>query len=171
MCIACCEPSRNCDGDRAEECCGARCGKETIDMSMKIFLTGYPGWLAKNVLASVLQPGFPQQDLNEKLQGAEITCLALPSERAAVEAVSSGVNVVFGDLTKKEDCERFLWDAKDAVVIHIAGIIHPRRVREFYSINVEGTRNLLEAASAKGARRIVVMSSNSPIGVSRDRSV
>jgi nucleoside-diphosphate-sugar epimerase len=50
------------------------------------------------------------------------------------------------------------------VVIHTAGMIHPRRVRQFYEVNVEGTRNLLTAAMAAGVRRAVVVSSNSPLG-------
>ena len=59
--------------------------------------------------------------------------------------------------------------ARDAVLIHTAGVIHPRRVREFYEVNVEGTRSLLEAAAAAGVRRAVVVSSNSPCGCNPSR--
>jgi nucleoside-diphosphate-sugar epimerase len=50
------------------------------------------------------------------------------------------------------------------VLLHTAGIIHPRRVRELYEINLQGTRHLLAAAAEAGVRRVVVVSSNSPCG-------
>ena len=48
--------------------------------------------------------------------------------------------------------------------LHTAGMIHPKRVREFYEINRDGTRNLLEQAASAGLKRAVVVSSNSPCG-------
>ena len=58
--------------------------------------------------------------------------------------------------------------AEGATVFHLAGIIHPKRVRDLFEINTEGTRHLLAAAAAAGVRRVVATSSNSPAGVSRD---
>jgi len=69
-----------------------------------------------------------------------------------------------GDLRNSADCERFCEGARGAILFHIAGIIHPRRVRELYEVNLEGTRNLLDAAVRAGVRRAVVVSSNSPCG-------
>ena len=43
-------------------------------------------------------------------------------------------------------------------------MIHPRRVREFYEINRDGTARLLDAAIGAGVRRAVIVSSNSPCG-------
>jgi len=53
--------------------------------------------------------------------------------------------------------------------LHIAGLIHPNRIKDLYEVNLNGTRNLLEAAAKKGVRRAVVMSSNSPIGCNPSR--
>jgi len=50
-------------------------------------------------------------------------------------------------------------------VFHAAGIVHPRRVRELYEINVDGTRNLLEEAIHARAKRFILVSSNSPAGL------
>jgi nucleoside-diphosphate-sugar epimerase len=58
---------------------------------------------------------------------------------------------VFADLT---ECE----------VVHAAGVIHPRRVRDFERINVDGTANILRGAIRAGVRRFVHLSSNSAIG-------
>jgi nucleoside-diphosphate-sugar epimerase len=43
-------------------------------------------------------------------------------------------------------------------------MIHPRRVREFYEINRDGTAHLLDTAIQAGVKRAVVVSSNSPCG-------
>jgi len=69
-----------------------------------------------------------------------------------------------GDLRNGNDCVEFCKGAKDAILFHAAGVIHPRRVREFYEVNVRGTENLLDAAVGAGVRRMIVVSSNSPCG-------
>jgi nucleoside-diphosphate-sugar epimerase len=55
------------------------------------------------------------------------------------------------------------------VLFHCAGIIHPRRIREFYDVNVTGTTHLMAAARKAGVRRAVVASSNSPFGTNARR--
>jgi nucleoside-diphosphate-sugar epimerase len=74
-----------------------------------------------------------------------------------------------GDLHDPSTCARFCEGARGATLIHTAGVIHPRRVREFYEVNVEATARLLEAAVAAGVRRAVVVSSNSPCGCNPTR--
>ena len=58
-------------------------------------------------------------------------------------------------------------DGAKGAFLPYRGIIHPRRVKEFYDVNVECTRNLLEASTAVGLQRAVIMSSNSPCGCNR----
>ncbi len=101
----------------------------------QILLTGSDGWLGSR-LRQILADKFPNVPLR----------------------------VFTGDLRRPDDCVRFCRDAKDAVLFHTAGIIHPRRVRDFYDINAQGTMNLLDAAVAGGVRRAVIVSSNSPCG-------
>jgi nucleoside-diphosphate-sugar epimerase len=69
-----------------------------------------------------------------------------------------------GDLRNSDDCVRFCDGAQGATLFHTAGIIHPRRIRDFYDVNVHGTMQLLDAAVAGGVRRAVIVSSNSPCG-------
>ena len=45
----------------------------------------------------------------------------------------------------------------------MCGIIHPKRVREFFEINVDGTR-ILEAAQNNKIKKAIIVSSNSPCG-------
>ena len=89
----------------------------------------------------------------------------LPGQDATeLASVSDRIEVIAGDLRNPADCARLCQGTGGAVLFHTAGIIHPRRVREFYDINVTGTANLLDAAVGSGVRRAVVVSSNSPCG-------
>ena len=133
-------------------------------------VTGASGWLGRR-LVHVLAHGLPDHPLTATPDSSSrIRALVLPGDdSASLRAVSDRVSIIEGDLRNPEHCRRLFEGARAATVFHIAGIIHPRRVREFYEINVQGTRNLLQAAIAAGTRRAVVMSSNSPIGVNPRR--
>ncbi|MEI6391603.1 MAG: NAD(P)-dependent oxidoreductase [Verrucomicrobiota bacterium] len=130
-----------------------------------VLVTGATGWLGSRLVES-LAHGLPEtESLRQPQENLRIRCLALPGQdTAALQKVSPRVEIVSGDVQNKSDCETFCAGAKGAVLFHVAGIIHPRRVADFYSINVAGTKNLLDAAIRVGARRAVVMSSNSPCG-------
>jgi nucleoside-diphosphate-sugar epimerase len=74
------------------------------------------------------------------------------------------VRAVHGDIRNPGDVDRFCADARDGVIFHVAGVIHPRRIADLYRINHEGTVNVVNAARRAGVRRIVGVSSNSPFG-------
>ncbi len=132
-----------------------------------LVVTGAAGWLGRR-LVDTLAHGLSDHPLTAAPDvSSRIRALVLPGDDAGgLRMISDRVDVVEGDLRRADDCRRLLEGTGGATVFHIAGIIHPKKVREFYDINVEGTRNLLQASMDAGARRVVVMSSNSPIGVS-----
>ena len=138
--------------------------------SKHLIVTGAAGWLGRR-LVDTLAHGLPDVGaLATPPAEARIRCLVLPGEdEAALARVSDRVEIVSGDVRDPKASARLFEGTRDAVVFHIAGVIHPRRVDEFYQINVDGTRRVLEAAIAAGARRAVVMSSNSPCGCNPDR--
>ena len=80
------------------------------------------------------------------------------------------VRALDGDLRDSAAVDAFCEGARDALLFHCAGVIHPPRVRDFYEVNTEGTRRLLVAAERAGVRRAVVVSSNSPFGANRSRT-
>lgn len=123
-----------------------------------VIVTGAAGWLGRR-LVDVLANGLPGHPELERAR--RVRALVLPGE----ETVGSDtVEVVRGDLRERATCDALLAGARGATLYHTAGVIHPRRVRDFFSINVEGARTLLDAAAEAGVRRAVMVSSNSPVG-------
>ncbi len=94
------------------------------------------------------------------------------SVRALVRPASKlrelDVEAVSGDLREPESLRRAV--AGCAVVFHIAADyrLWARDPSELYQSNVEGTRNLLQAARAAGAERVVYTSTVGSIGVPKD---
>jgi nucleoside-diphosphate-sugar epimerase len=135
-------------------------------------VTGFPGWLGNRLVRFLHDPhpDFPQGLTQPSFE--RVRCLVLPG--TPLEGIRSrypDLEIVEGDIRDPAATARLCAGASEATAFHLAGIIHPRRVRDLYEINAEGTRNLLDAAAAAGVRRVVATSSNSPAGVARDPSV
>lgn len=136
----------------------------------QVLVTGAAGWLGRGLL-NALVGGLPDVEaLSAPQPDLRIRALELPSvDTTPIETLSDRIEVVKGDLRDAEDCKRFCEGAKGTTLFHLAGLIHPRRLRELYEVNVEGARNVLAAASDAGVRRVVVVSSNSPCGCNPSR--
>ena len=131
-----------------------------------ILVSGANGWLGRRVVRA-LTKGDPEMGPVGQ-GGHKVRALVMPGEEAGDLAVM-GAEIVHGDVRDPYATRAFVSGAEGGTLIHLAGIIHPRRrVREFNEVNVDGVKHAIEAAAAAGIRRAVVMSSNSPIGVSRN---
>jgi len=133
---------------------------------MKVLLTGCPGWLG-NRLLEVLTKGWEGKGPERNW---ELRCLVQPElDVSFINRLSKDIEVSYGSLLGKDSLRQACQGVE--MVIHLAGLIHPRKISDLYAVNSRGTSYLLEAAVAAGARRFIYISSNSPAGVNTDRHI
>ena len=118
---------------------------------MRVFVTGANGFVGLNVVSALVSSG---HDVVSIVRDGSNTAFLEPF----------GVDIVRGGL----DDVRTLTDAMrgaDAVV-HVAGNTSCNRkdMPKLLEVNVDGTRNIVEAALATGIRRLVYTSTTSTIG-------
>ena len=126
-------------------------------MARTAFVTGATGFVGLNLVEALLAQGWRVLALHRA--GSELKYLSrLPAER------------VVGDVTDAEAVRRALPPEVDAV-FHVAGntSLWSRRNAAQDRINIEGTRNMVEAALARRARRFLHTSSISAWGLQRGR--
>ncbi|MCK1719876.1 NAD(P)-dependent oxidoreductase [Bradyrhizobium sp. 141] len=126
-----------------------------------VLLTGATGWLGRRI-AAALTKGLPEVRLLAT-GGFRVRALVLPGEDVS-QLREQHVEIVTGDIRDMESVRALVAAAEDAILIHMAGVIHPRSVAQFEAINTQGTINLLTAAQKVGVRRAIILSSNSAIG-------
>lgn len=120
-----------------------------------LLLTGYPGWLGNRLLESLLADPLPGLETVRCLVLKSPASPALPDSKVQVEFVEA-------DLMDSASLERACTGCD--TIIHAAGILHPRRTKDWYDVNTEGTKKLLAAAQAGGGERFVFVSSNAAAG-------
>jgi nucleoside-diphosphate-sugar epimerase len=128
-------------------------------------VTGAPGWLGTR-LVETLVGGLPDVPALAAPSRRRVRCLVLRGNDATpLKNIGPGVEIVEGDVTDPSSIDAFVDGARGATLFHGAGIIHPTRgTKQFFEVNAEGTRRLVEAAKRSKVRRMVHVSSNSPIG-------
>src|SRR5579863_6128593 len=113
---------------------------------MKCFVTGATGFLGSHVARQLAA------------RGAELRLLVRPTSRQENIACLAGERVT-GDLRDVESLRKGMTGCE--FVFHVAADyrLWARERNELYQSNVEGTRNVLEAARDSGVRRVVYTSS------------
>jgi len=141
-------------------------------MSMRSeVVTGASGWLGARLVRALTQ-GLPDvPSLKEKNESRLVRCLVRSgTDRSTLKTIAGKIELIEGDLTNPGSLDGLFNGLDGAAVFHCAGVIHPRkRAREFFAVNVEGTRNILEAAIKARASRFIHVSSISPMGFNSSR--
>jgi len=142
----------------------------TSNHSPDVVITGAAGWLGSNLVESLMRgftdgPGIP-----DMLSNASVRAGAFASDISLLETYDGRVEWVASDIRSPRDTDQLFDGTEGASVIHCAGLIHPRKIKELYEVNVDGTLNVISSAARHGVKRVVVLSSNSPIGASQNPS-
>ncbi|HEX9303666.1 MAG TPA: NAD-dependent epimerase/dehydratase family protein, partial [Thermoanaerobaculia bacterium] len=125
-------------------------------------VTGAPGWLGSRLI-EVLRDGLPELPGSDRER--RIRCLVLPGTPvSALAAIPADVERIEGDVRDPRSLREFFRGAGGATVFHLCGVINPPRMRDFSEVNVEGTRNVLDAAANAGVARLIAISSNTVAG-------
>jgi len=120
---------------------------------VKVLVTGAPGWLGTELVRKL--------DHN----GHEVHCLTLAGQDTA-ELDPFDIEEHPGDV-RDVDTLHGAFQTDIDVVFHCAGVVHASSLFEanqFFDINADGTRNLLEAATDHDVGHFVFVSSNAAQG-------
>lgn len=129
-----------------------------------IFITGSNGWLGRQIVESLNTNDSNVLDL-EKPSDMKINCFIMDSDDVFFfNKYKHNINLIKGDLRNQQDIKKFLYSAKKSLLIHTVGTIHPKKIKDFYEINYYATIKLVEEAIKKDISKIIVISSNSPLG-------
>jgi len=121
----------------------------------KLLVTGVPGWLADAFLHSVARDPLPGLE--------EVRSLVMPGAQAPrIESSRPRFTAIEGSL--EDQASLAAATAGCDAVLHAAGLLHVRRTADWYRVNTEGTAHLLQAATAAGVKRVVLISTNAAGG-------
>lgn len=117
---------------------------------MRLLVTGGTGFIGSHLAEE------------GRRRGAEVVVLGLtdrPEERANVELLRrQGVEIVPGSITDEALCRQAVRGATHVFHLAVAMREGGKSDAFFESVNLDGTRRLLEAASAEGVRRFIYCS-------------
>jgi len=128
-------------------------------------VTGAPGWLGTN-LVKALSDGLPEVEGLEHPLPRRIKCLVQHGESPHIlSQINPDVQICPGDVREIKELTDFFEGSEGATLFHIAGIVHPTKgIRELFEVNARGTWKIIEAAEQARIKRIIAVSSNSPMG-------
>ena len=121
---------------------------------MKVLVTGASGFVGSTLCEELLKRGVETHALMRKTS-------------SSANLGEAKVIPVSGDLRDAESLKAAVADVD--VIYHVAGVVAARSQADFFAANAEGTRNLLQAARARGKKlqRFVYVSSLAAAGPSR----
>lgn len=128
-----------------------------MDQYKEILITGGAGWLGENLLGFLTRSGYAASV-------DEIRVFIKDNKEPPDTLEGEKFTLFQGDLRRENDRFCFFESVNSGLLIHLAGVIHPRQTKVFYDVNVESSRELLKLASQSQVERAIVISSSACIG-------
>ncbi len=110
---------------------------------MKILVTGATGFVGTNLILEL-----------QKKQAYSLRCLVYENNNPFS---NQKIEVFHGNMSDKDVLEKITKDVD--VIVHLAGVIKTKNKKQYREINVEGTKNLVNAAMKNHAKKIIFFSS------------
>ncbi len=119
-----------------------------------ILITGGTGFLGSHLVRQLVEEG---------IRDVRVMATSIPDW-----LVDLGVETLEGSITNQTDVAHAVEGIKE--IYHLAGKVSRERdqARDMYTIHIEGTRLLCEAAKAEGVKTIVLASTSGTIAVTND---
>ncbi len=129
-----------------------------------LLITGFPGWLGNRMVDIFLNGDkFGEYAIHRKVR-----LLVQPKFKGLI-SLPPLYEIVYGDLSDKDSLLSALTGVK--AVYHLAGVIYPPKIKTYYKVNYEGTKNLVDACIEKGVGRILFMGTDSICGYGRAKRI
>jgi nucleoside-diphosphate-sugar epimerase len=114
-------------------------------MGKKVLVTGATGFIGRRLVARLV------------VDGADVRALVLPEESIrALESIGP-VEISYGDVTDEDSVQRAI--AGVSRVYHLAAVVGDWGDEAlFREVNIEGTRQVLDAAARAGCERVLMVS-------------
>ena len=119
---------------------------------MKTLVTGASGFIGKHLVRTLVE------------QRRDVRCLVRKTSNTQY-LDDLGVELFYGDLLNRNSLKDIAKDVN--IVYHLAGEIYSNRSRDFYRVNFDGTKNLVEKCLPKKIERFVFLSSIAAVGPNR----
>ena len=123
---------------------------------MKTLITGATGFIGKHLVRTLVE------------QGRDVRCLVRKtSDRQYLEKL--GVELFYGDLLNKNSIKGIVKGVD--IVHHLAGEVYSPRSGNYFKINVEGTKNLLEVCLPENIEKFIFLSSIQAVGPNKNQGI
>ncbi len=123
---------------------------------MKTLITGATGFIGKHLVRTLVE------------QGRDVRCLVRKTSDTQY-LKKLGVELFYGDLLNRDSLKNIVKGVN--IVHHLAGEVYSPRSGNYFKINVEGTKNLLEACLPEHIEKFIFLSSIQAVGPNKNQAI
>lgn len=129
--------------------------RENHPGGQSILITGFPGWLGNRLVDTILKDSESGGGVNN------YKLLVHPMHKSTI-GDQFPIEIVEGDITDKSSLTGKIQGTD--TIIHIAGVIYPKKIKTLYQVNSIGTKNLVDECVTNGVERFIFIGTDSICG-------